>query len=167
MKQSVSGSCNLKRSSSSALPPQLNSHLISTKIRLEKRVRLRSLCVCASACGYVLVYACEDSCLCAVYFFTFFLPLSLPVLFSPFSPFRVRADAIHRYDMTKDHYFPLSNSIVRVSQIRCFVVAFSINDARGFSRFISETAVLSYATRRLPKWDFVTRRSYLVGLTPF
>lgn len=52
IKQSVSGSCNLKRSSSPALPPQLIYHLISTKIRLEKwGTAAFSQYVCARVCG--------------------------------------------------------------------------------------------------------------------
>lgn len=46
IKQSVSGTCHLKRSSSPALPPQLISYLISTRIRLEKQGTVPSPCVC-------------------------------------------------------------------------------------------------------------------------
>lgn len=78
IKQSVSESCNLKRSSPPALPPQLISHLISTKIRLEKRGTAASpVCVCMSTriaistCTWTLVFVCN----CV--FLSFFLSLSL------------------------------------------------------------------------------------------
>ncbi len=61
IKQSVSGSCNLKRSSSPALPPQLISHLISTKIRLQKRGSAAfPVCVCMNMwiCTSALVFVC-------------------------------------------------------------------------------------------------------------
>lgn len=87
IKQSVSESCNLKRSSPPALPPQLISHLISTKIRLEKRGTAASpVCVCMSTriaistCTWTLVFVCN----CV--FLSFFLSPSLTHTRQTFSP---------------------------------------------------------------------------------
>lgn len=121
IKQSVSGSCNLKRSSSPALPPQLISHLISTKIRLEKQrtAAFPRMCVHVRVAIHQLhQYLHANACVCllqAVFF--------LFVLFSFIS---------HTQGKPSPHYQILTLSLPRSALFALFGSHLTNGDVRPY-----------------------------------